>query len=73
MVSRKELMDQAKIVKKNCSCNKGISKYNKTQLEKYIKENKQKQKKNKGAFDKVKFVNKDSKEKYERFKNRNKK
>jgi len=36
MVSKKELMDKAKVIKKKCVCNKPISKYNKAQLEQYI-------------------------------------
>jgi len=36
MVSKKELMDKARILKKKCYCNKPISGYNKGQLAKYI-------------------------------------
>ena len=36
MPSKKDLMDKAKVLKKNCKCNKPISGYNKAQLEQYI-------------------------------------
>ena len=36
MPSKKDLMDKAKVLKKNCKCNKAISSYNKSQLEQYI-------------------------------------
>ena len=36
MPSKKDLMDKAKVLKKNCQCNKPISGYNKAQLEQYI-------------------------------------
>lgn len=38
MTTKKELMDKARVLKKNCKCNKPISGYNKTQLEQYINE-----------------------------------